>query len=343
MPLNQPAKTNLQDKKQRKRTLNARRKMQSGTNHAVHPEEEIGRGTNIAPKAEIGTHGKRLMPMWKRRKLAAGARAKKRRERRKSVIKPMTNGDAQAARTGKRKIKMPKSERRKANRKTEAKKGPNSIRMGMKRRNRRRWKRRRMESVTDQEAEKRVVMRRVGPGRGAEVNVANHAREAVTGVTAAAGTEDPLAAREAESGTEREIGGEMRKTETRGRAQMRRRAKKPEGETEAPKNALPRKSETIERAGGRGEERATVEAAILRAMVINGRKVKGARAQNLKREQRTNLKVQEKMRRKRTPLPATVTEAACTTPYFELSFPHTSINGLLYSKRYKETDILVIV
>lgn len=324
MPLNQPAKTNLQDKKQQKRTLNERRKTQSGTNHAVHPEEEIGRGTNIAPKAEIGTRGKRLMLIRKRRKLAAGARAKKRRERRRSAIKPMTNGDAQAARTEKRKIKMPKSERRKVNRKTEAKRGPNSIRMGMKRRNRRRWKRRRMESssVTDQEAEKRVVMRRVGPGRGVEVSVANHATEAVSGATAAAGTEDPLAAREAESGTELEIGGEMQKTETRGRAQMRRRAKKPEDETEAPKNALPRKSETIERAGGRGEEGATVEAAILRAMAINGREVKGARAQNQKREQRINLKVQEKMRRKRTRLPATVTETLhVPLPIFSYLFP----------------------
>lgn len=103
--------------------------MQSGTNHAVPPEEEIGRGTNIAPKAEIGTHGKRQMRMQKRRKLAAGARAKKRRERRKSTAKRMTNGDVQAAKTGKR--KMPKSERRRANKKTEAKKGPNNIQKGM--------------------------------------------------------------------------------------------------------------------------------------------------------------------------------------------------------------------
>lgn len=85
--LSQPARTKLQDKKKQKRTLNEKREMQSGTNHAVPPEEETGRGTNIAPKAEIGTHGKRQMLMRKRRKLAAGARAKKRRERRKSTVK----------------------------------------------------------------------------------------------------------------------------------------------------------------------------------------------------------------------------------------------------------------
>lgn len=328
-PLSQPVKTKLQDKKKQKRTLNEKRKMQSGTNPAVFPEEEIGRGTNIAPKAEIGTHGKRLMPMGKRRKLAAGARAKKRRERRKSVIKQMTNGDAQAARTGKTKIKMAKSERRKANKKTEAKKGPNNIRMGMKRKNQRRRKRRRMESsdVTDQEAEKRVAMHRGGPGRGAAANVANHVTEAATGVTAAAGTEDHLAGREAESETELGIGGEMQKTETRGRAQMRQRAKKPEDETGAPKNALPRKSEaereTIDRAVGRGKKRATVEAAIRRAMTINTRKEKGARVQNQKREQRTNLRVQEKKQRKRTPLLVTVTETLHVPLLFVvILFPH---------------------
>lgn len=321
-PLSQPAKTKLQDKKKQKRTLNEKRKIQSGTNHAVHPEEGIGRGTNIALKAEIGTHGKRLMPMLKRRKLVAGARAKKRRERRKSAIKQMTNGDAQAARTGKRKTKTPKSERRKVNKKTEAKKGPNNIWMEMKRRNRRRWKRRRMESsdVTDQEAEKRVVMHRGGPGRGAAASVANHVTEAVTGVTAAAGTEDHLAGRGAERETELGIGGEMQKTETRGRAQ------KPEDETGAPKNALPRKSEAesemIDRAVGRGKKRATVEAAILRVMAINGRKEKGARARNQKREQRTNLKVQEKMQRKRTPLPATVIETLhVPLQFFSFLFP----------------------
>lgn len=322
-PLSQPAKTKLQDKKNQKRTLNEKRKIQSGTNHAVHPEEGIGRGTNIAPKAEIGTRVKRQMLMLKRRKLAAGARAraKKKRERRKSVIKQMTNEDAQAARTGKRKTKMPKSERRKVNKKTEAKK-PNNSWMEMKRRNRRRWKRRRMESsdVTDQEAEKRVAMHRGGPGRGAAASVANHVTEAVTGVTAAAGTEDHLAGRGAENETEVGIGGEMRKTETRGRAQ------KPEDETGAPKNALPRKSEaeseTIDRAVGRGKKRATAEAAILRVMAINGRKEKGARAQNQKRGQRTNLKVQEKMQRKRMPLPVTVIERLhVPLQFFSFLFP----------------------
>lgn len=292
--LSQPARTKLQDKKKRKRTLNEKREMQSGTNHAVPPEEETGRGTNIAPKAEIGTHGKKQMLMRKR-KLTAGARAKKRRERRKSTVKRMTKGDAQAARTGKR--KMPKSGTRRASKKTEAKKGANNIQKGMRKKSQKRWKRRRMESsdVTDLEAEKRVVTGHGGPGPEGATSVANHATEAVTDATAAAGTEDHLAGREAESETDA-TAGETQKTETRERVQRSQRAKRAEDETEAPKNGPPRdreaESEMTARAAGRGRRRATVEAAIQRAMLINRRKEKGARVRNLKRGQRTNLKVQ---------------------------------------------------
>lgn len=284
--LSKPARTKLQDKKQ-KRTPNEEREMQSGTNHAVPPEEETGRGTSIAPKAEIGTHGKRQMLMRKRRRLAAGAKAKKRRERRKSTVKPMTNGDAQAAKTGKRKMT------RRASKKTEAKKGANNSQKGMRKKSQKRWKRR-MESsdVTDLEAEKGVVTGHGGPGPEAVTSVANHVTEAVTDATAAAGTEDHLAGREAESETDG-TAGETQKTETRGRVQRSQRA---EDETEAPKNGPPRdreaESEMSDRAAGRGRKRATVEAAIRRAMLINRRKENGARVRNLKREQRTNLKAQ---------------------------------------------------
>lgn len=294
-PLIQPARTKLQDKKQQKRTLNEKREMQSGTNHAVPPEEEIGRGTNIAPKAEIGMHGKRPMQMRKRKKLAAGARAMKRREKRKSTVKRTTNADAQAAKTGKR--TMPKSVTRRARKRTEAKNGANRIQKGMIRKSQKRWKRRRMESsdVTDLEAEKRVVMHHGGPGPEDATSVANHATEAVTDATAAVETEGHLAGREAESETD-ETAGETQKTETRGRVQRSQRA---EDETGAPKNDPPRdreaESEMIGRAAGRGEKRVTAEAAIQRAMLINRRKEKGARVRNLKRERRTNLKVQTKM------------------------------------------------
>lgn len=231
----------------------------------------------------------------------------------------MTNGDAQAARTGKR--KMPKSGTRRASKKTEAKKGANNIQKGMRKKSQKRWKRRRMESsdVTDLEAEKRVVTGHGGPGPEGATSVANHATEAVTDATAAAGTEDHLAGREAESETDG-TAGETQKTETRGRVQRSQRA---EDETEAPKNDPPRdreaESEMIDRVAGRGRKRATVEAAIQRAMLINRRKEKGARVRNLKREQRTNLKVQSK--RKRTRLPVTVTERLHVPLHFMFSFP----------------------
>lgn len=173
--------------------------------------------------------------------------------------------------------------------------------------------------MTDLEAEKRVVTGHGGPGPEGATSVANHATEAVTDATAAAGTEDHLAGREAESETDG-TAGETQKTETRGRVQRSQRA---EDETEAPKNDPPRdreaESEMIDRVAGRGRKRATVEAAIQRAMLINRRKEKGARVRNLKREQRTNLKVQSK--RKRTRLPVTVTERLHVPLHFMFSFP----------------------
>lgn len=341
-PLNQPARTKLQGKKQQKRTRNEKREMQSVTNHAVPPEEETGRGTNIALKAEIGTHGKRQMPMQKRRKLAAEARAKKRKERRKSTVKRTTNGDAQAARTGKK--KMQKSERRRASKKTEAKNGAN-IQKEMRRKSRRRWKRRRMESsdVTGQEAEKRAAMRLGGPGPEAATSVANHATEDVTDATAAAETEDHLAGREAEIETDG-TAEETQKTETRGRAQRSQRAKRPGDETGAPKNDPPRdreaESEMIDRVAGRGEKRVTAEAATLRAMLINRRKEKEARVRNQKRGRRTNLKVQAKMQRKRTPLPVTLIERLHVPLHFLFSFfPSMTCCTTVDTKRH----ILVIV
>lgn len=157
-----------------------------------------------------------------------------------------------------------------------------------------------MESsdVTDLEAEKRVAMHHGGPGPEDATSVANHATEAVTDATAAVETEGHLAGREAESETD-ETAGETQKTETRGRVQRSQRAKRAEDETGAPKNDPPRdreaESEMIDRAAGRGKKRVTAEAAILRAMLINRRKEEGARVRNLKRERRTNLKVQTKM------------------------------------------------
>lgn len=256
--------------------------------------------------------------MRRRRNLAAGAKAKTRRGRRKRAKSRMTNEDARLAKTGRRKMI------KRSNRKTEAKKEPKTE----KRRNRRRWKRRRMENESDPKAKKRVAMFHGDPDLEAVDHGDSHETEAATGDTAAAETEKHPAAPEAETEPE----AETQKTETGGRAQMIK-TEKHEDETAALKNGPLRnsaaESERIDRR--RLKTRATLEAATLTA--INARKEKQARAPNQKREQRTNRKARERMRRKRTPLLATATENQCF--YLPLFSRHTNISDL---KRYQETD-----
>lgn len=287
------------DRKKQKRTLKERRKKESAINHAVLPEERIERGTDIAPRAGTGTHGKRQTQI--RRKHAVEARVKTRREKRMTnAAKMMTSEGVPAAKTGKK--RTPKNERKRGNEKTEARKAPNNFLKEVKRRKQKRWRRRKMASsiATDREAKKRLVMRLGDPGPGGGVNVGSLATEAATDVAAAVG----MVGHHVGHGAGSEIGlgteVEMPKTEIRGRALASQGAKRPEAETGAPKNDLLKNHEaetgTIDRAvTGRKERRATVEAAILRVMKINGRNESGARAQNLKREQRTNLKAREKM------------------------------------------------
>lgn len=291
-PLSHPVRTKLLERKKLKRILKEKRK-ESAINHAVLQEERIGRGTDIAQRAGTRTHGKRQTLI---RKLAVEAKVKTRGEKR------MTNEGILAAETGKR--RTPKNERRRGTEKekTEARKEPNNILKVVKRRKRKRLKRRKMASsiVTDREAKKRLAMRLGDLGRGGEVREGSLATEAVTDITAAVG----MGGRHVGRGAGIEIGlgteEEMLKTETRGRALANRRAKRTEAETGAPKNVPLRnngaETETIDRAvTGRERRRATVEAAILRVMKTKGRDENGARAQNRKRERRTNLKAREKM------------------------------------------------
>lgn len=295
-PLSRPVRTKRLERKKQKRTLKERRKMESAINHAVLPEERIGRGTDIAQRAGTGTHGKRQMLI---RKLAVEAKVKTRGEKKMtSAAKLMTNEGGPAAETGKR--RTPKNERRRGNEKTEARKKPNNILKEVKRRKRKRPKRRKTASsiVTDRKAKKRLAMRLGDPGLGGGVNAGSLATEGVTDVAAAVGTGGHRVGHGAEIGLG--TAGEMPKIETRGRALPSQRAKRTEAETGAPKNVPLRnnraETETIDRAvTGREGRRATVEAAILIVMKINETNKNGARAQNRKTERRTNLKAREKM------------------------------------------------
>lgn len=293
--LTQLVKIKSLDRKNQKRTLKEKRKRESVINRAVPPEDERENGTDIVQRAGTGKHGRRATLTQRRRKLAAEARVKTRRERRKtSAIRTMRNEDAPAAKTRKKKIR--KNEGKMGNEKTEARKRPNNILKEVKRRNQKRSKRRiTVSSVAiDREAKKGFATRRGGPDRGGEDNAGSLATEGVTDGAAVAETGDRLAGH----GAEREIGlgteGEMQKIKTRGRAPMSQRAKRPEVEKGAPKNVPLRNSgaenETIDRALTEREGRATVEAAILRAMEINRRSENGARARNQKTDLARNQK-----------------------------------------------------
>lgn len=294
-PLSQLERIKSLDRKNQKRTLKKKRKRESVINHAVLPEEERESGTDIAQRAGTGKHGRRATLTQRRRKLAAEARVKTRRERRKtSVIKPMTNEDAPAAKTRKKKTR--KNEGKRGNEKTEARKHPNNILKEVKRRSQKRLKRRiTVSSVAiDREAKNGFAMPRGGPDRGDEDNAGSLATEGVTDGAAVAEMDDRLAGHGAESEIGLGIEGEMQKTKARGRVPMRQRAKRPEVETRAPKNVPLRNSgagnETIDRALTEREGRATVEAAILKATEINRRSENGARARNQKTDLARNQK-----------------------------------------------------